>query len=497
MQGCDTDASSLLEGWDKRNLLELHNSSIRVAMNPPALEGQRPDSPEPKKEALEAPQVKEEEKIPLAKPKEELLKSLLRYRQLGAASNKLSYTRVRGTEGFNEDTERLLPGKKKPGKKYYPPGQLTVGQLNSISDRERALLRGLDMEYSKLLSRELEAKRIRANALRKIVFSQKKESKGLSGGHDDQGVGKKDKKKKSKPGANGGGALQDEIDASLLDTANILAQDSPFSKQKSQKVHSTQILVLKSKILALNSSIEGVSYAVKGGLFNLPSVPLNYAFAARHLQRYIDHLKEARQTVTQQIESLEADVAFERRLVAELKLVRGVVKSRSTDLLKNEVFLNSSLSTSNWISRHIMKRHQIAEEEANRLMACLKYLIEFHLAPYLCLYAHQVPAFEDLTGPRTKNQKKDALSISNQLQAAPDNDLSDVGAVSARIQALLVSLLNNSLNSTPSQILCTELKTLTDPIVRMLFSCHVIVHPFSNAYVICLRDFGKSAKDLQ
>lgn len=438
----------------------------------------------------------------LPKPNAKLFKTLQRYRDIGAVTNKISYASVRGPHGFQEDLDRLTSDKPKPGK-AFPPGHLTGAQLKAINDRERTKLKKIDPEYATSLNFELEAKRIRANALMKIVFPLTKPPKIEL--HQDTDT--LDKEKRRRDGklsrAQRLEILRKEIDNSLLAVANTVAENTTGRKQKGRKVQSTAILVLRSKIAALTSSIEGDSYAVKGGLPKLPSEPLCYALAASYLQRYVDGLKESKQALQKQISGMEADIAFERRLVAELKLMSSVAKFRSSmELSNNAAFFSSPLSTINRIARQLNKNLVIVEQESTRLMACLKYLVDVHIAPYICLHAHRAPTFEDLTQSTGKANKRRntaglKLQLSHELKARPTEDMSDVGAVATRVQTLLTSLLNNSLNSKPNEILCTELKVLTDPIVRLFFNCNIIVHPFSNAYMISLRDFGVSSDDRQ
>lgn len=454
----------------------------------------------------------------LKQSKPTLLERLKRYRDLGQLSTKLSYENVRGPDGYHEDTDRLL--QKKHGKRQLPVGHKTASQLSSINDRERALLRHYDMEYYRLLQKTLESKRSRVLALKRIILpGEKKILSAVSGTNPAPEVVQIKKEEEKKP------VLDTEkipvtgemtplfltLETALLKQAELTAlkdqNDTSPAKLKAHKIQSPKILLLKSRITALNHSIVGESYAVKGGIPNLQSPPLCFALAARHLQRYIEHLKHTRKSVALEVKNLKIDIEFERRLLSELKLISHICKARSfTNITKDST--NLTLSS---VIRLINKKKSDAEQEASRLMGCLKYVIQAHLAPYLCLYSHKVPAIStqkdyanSVASNSHKKQKKgvDAVanhskfSISNQLQPVYDiDDSSDINQVSIRLQSLLTTLLNQSLSSSSEKVLYTQIKSLNDPIVRLLLACDVIVRPPHDPHLIHLRAFGISCDD--
>lgn len=442
---------------------------------------------------------------PYTKPNQAILQDLERFRRLGHVSNKLSYNTVRGPDGIREDTERIVAAKRKPGSKSgktpLPVGQLTQGQASRINDRERAYLRDVDLEYFKMLQQELEIRRSRSMALKRIIFSDLSPKTPAESNSDEA-----DKKQKKKAGSGPSieerlTTLRGEIDESLINLAELVAQKDEREiaplKQRLLTVHSPQVLLLKSRIAALTASISGESYSVKGGLANLSSTPLNYSLATRHLKRYIEHLNRTKISVSKQVSALESDIEFETRLIAEFKMIYNACKTRSFMEVSSA---NAPLQVLN-ISHHIEAKKLKAEAERNRLMACLKYLIEAHLAPYLCLYSHRTPTFSAVSALNKKQKKEigsvtSRFSISNQLQPVHDiDDISNVTVVAAKLQSLLTSLLNESIKSTPEKLYCTQTKSGNDSIARLLFQCDVIVRPSRDPHLIHLRDFGKSIND--
>lgn len=440
-----------------------------------------------------------------SKPNQAILEDLERFRRLGHVSNKLSYTTVRGPDGIREDTDRIVSARRKSGSKLgktgLPVGQLTQGQANRINERERAYLRDVDLEYFKMLQQELEIRRCRSMALKRIIFSDMKKKAPVDSSTDEADKTHK-KKLENQPSIEERlVTLRGEIDESLLLLAELVAKkderEMASLKQRAVTVHSPHVLVLKSRIAALSSSISGESYVVKGGLANLSSTPLNYSLATRHLKRYIEHLKRTKISLSEQVCALESDIEFETRLIAEFKMIYSASKSQS--------FFEASSANAQLqvlaVSNLIKTKNSNAEEECIRLMACLKYLIEAHLAPYLCLYSHRTLAYSVAPSLDKKRKKEigtvpSKFSISNQLQPAQDiDDMSNVTVVAAKLQSLLVSLLNESIKSTPGKMYCTQTKSGNDSIARLLFQCDVIVRPSRDPHLIHLRDFGKSIND--
>lgn len=528
------------------------------------------------------PRVKLEPVLELSPRSLELQKVIGGYRQVGQRLTKLSYSRVRGPGGIEEDTEQLIHNERKIRRKYpHQAGKLTAGQLASINNRERGILRQYDPEYSKLLQRELDSRRSRAMALKRIIFSSHKKKSpsaaavsapsefsesstatnsttttassnitrgspaeilsksnitGDKAGHNSElAENLKDKKKlyNARPSLEDRlDTLRSDIEVALMQSATSLAQkkeknstDTNASAPSSPaaKLHSPQILVLKSRIKALNSSINGESFAVKGGIANLSVAPLNFTMAVRHLLRYIDQLKLAKISIAHQNSAIESDIEFERKLIAELKLISSTHTSRSIKKLtkkKEDGDDDAATIGSTWISQYVGKKKVNADDECSRLMGCLSYLIKVHLAPYLCLFSHHVPAFSNPSiglkggggggaGSLSKKAKKEnsmtvvsdggtsKFSISNQLQAAQNrSELLDANMVSARLQQLLKSLLNQSIVGADKKSFGVQIKSTNDPIARLLIECEVVVIVSRAPYIIRLCDFGKTLDDI-
>lgn len=431
--------------------------------------------------------------------------AISKYHILGAQSIAVSTEQLKSTDGSFK-----LPGDERAKKIRKLQ---SAGQLSDIQDQNIGLtVQDRNSTYLETLKQELNGKKARVNALRKLI--------GLTDSNEA-------KTKSPNDALNQISELHDELEKLLNNrTRSFVRQNNEADRTDDEAdpiVHSYYVLILKSRVTALQQSLEGKSYTSKGGLATLPSPPLNFSLAARHLERYIKQLSHARESTAKQINQLESDIQFERRLASELKSITKICKARIEKL--DDPKGNQLHLTVPWITNTIEEKKIRAEQECKRLMACLRHVIQSHLAPYLCLHAHKLPAITaavqsfgnstnqnlnklepnytiDSTNNINKRHKPlepggslrgSAYSISNHLQPAQDdNDMSDASQISARLQFLLLSLLNQLANSSAEKICYTRVTSVNDPVVRLLLATDVVLQPPGEPHLIHLRDFGKT-----
>lgn len=179
------------------------------------------------------------------------------------------------------------------------------------------------------------------------------------------------------------------------------------SKTEDTRVFSPQILVKLAYVEALKRSIEGDSYAAKGGLQNIPTSPLCFSLTARHLETYTLQLRAFRDHLTTYRDKQKEEIEFETKLNEEVNeigtlAIKETEKTEETTAeLDNEHNENGTDQTNKskktkhhpyhtQILTKLAKRRRYVQDEVTNLMNCLKFVIEDHLASYIATHSHEV-----------------------------------------------------------------------------------------------------------
>lgn len=365
----------------------------------------------------------------------------------------------------------------------------------------------------------------------------------------------------------------------------------PTNEGASSRIFSPKVLVKLAYLEALKQSIEGHSYSTKGGLTNIQTPALSFVLAARHLETYSKHLENNRNRLSKYQENLKADIEFETNLKEEVEKIKDLSISglRKTQEQINDLENESTKSDiHDKILIALAKRRKSVKDEVDRLMGCLKFVIDDHLAPHIAesaqdilrtssLFSHttrpvvyyeskkrdsngniidittenRIPGSnllrnsevieitddeeedEDeeeeeksdddeemddnndiyMTSPTDhiksankthshrsldsngtkkspeRQQPKDKFPAQKELQ--PVSDYQDQEQTAARLREILLSLLNQYLDSTENRTLYMQIPNLDDPLIRMLLNCQIIIQSPDNPLLIRLREFGK------
>lgn len=347
---------------------------------------------------------------------------------------------------------------------------LTASQLQRVIEAHASRNNKLDPEYENTLQEQLHAKRIRVDLMRDTLGLPPRRTRNS----------RQELKSQITP----------ELEKSLERHAKHTAKKTQYDPDTIEKVQSYEILLLKAKLRAHEACVHGKSYATKDGIAGLPERTLNFSVAARYLERYISSMIKARHQLELEINYARDDVDFEDRLQNELGLITNLALARGKQLTEE----SEERLTTRWIMNTIAQRKQSAKNETKRLMSWLRYTIQSHLAPHICLKAYKLP---DLGRPAKKsklhpgNKSLHGMSKFVVSDTAPseDIDLSDPDQVSQRLQETLLLLLNQLMNSSPEEVLCTEVTPENEPITQFLLSCDAVVQPEAAPNLFHLRQF--------
>lgn len=411
-------------------------------------------------------------------PSLRLQQALHKYSALGSCSSAISL-----------QTLKQPRGNLKAGNEWH-----TTTQLKHTLDIRRGNGTGISPDYESKLRQELLVKKARVEAARTVLRYTDKNYRPRNPRNRADAARRLE-------------ALRDDMEYLLSQHVKKLVQRDQdlFPHEANQVVHSDHVFLLRARIAALKSSIEGDSFEARGGIRNLPSPILNFSLAARHLHRYTVHLIQAKKQVASDLIQVMDDIAFENRLKAELKSINSLVAGR----MKRIESEREERLTPKWIKNTIEHKKKEAERECKRLMSSLRYLIQSHLAPYISLHAYRLPDISTASnGSNSKKRQKTFSSlpgrersenlsssskfvIAEELQMEQDFDLTDSDQISERLQSVLLSLLIQSVNSSSDKKLYIQVSAANDPIVRFLLAADVVVQPKDSPQLIYLRNFGR------
>lgn len=182
-----------------------------------------------------------------------------------------------------------------------------------------------------------------------------------------------------------------QMDKALCEEANTHIQ--PVTEKgleglehmnKDIKICSVRSLLKLSYIKALERSNESQSFVFKNDLLLLSSRALCFAVAQKYLQKSTESLKKTKKELETRQEELKKDVKFEIELNGEVSSIHDISlwttnKSRTTTDM-----LNESKRTQNIVLlKGLGTQLTVMKGEVSRLMGCLQFVIDEHIAPYI------------------------------------------------------------------------------------------------------------------
>lgn len=360
--------------------------------------------------------------------------------------------------------------------------------------------------------------------------------------------------------------LRNNADTALFSEATAIINNNKgkstpkFSASNKPKLATPKILVRLGYIKALQGSIRGDSFTNKGGLEQLPHPSLSFSLAASHLENYIRNLKVTKQKIIERHEELKNDVLFEESLNHEIMSINHLaVENEELTRQKTKVMSDSTKNNSGTQNEVVLTglatRLHIVRDEVTRLMGCLKFLIEDHLAPFVAANHKELarappilavrsnsksaahpsmprksngvhadhfnrhsgngvpgsnmlkePSIITIDEPPQGNNSKYVATITNSPSVMPfqsansipkelvnDYDASDAAQVSQRMKALVIFFLNQLMDSSSSEKdVYLQVPSLDDPVLKLLLRCQIITQAPHAPMLVKLREFGQS-----
>lgn len=307
---------------------------------------------------------------------------------------------------------------------------------------------------------------------------------------------------------------------------------------------SKKILYELAYINALKRTVDGDSYAIKGGIPNLPSKALSYCLLQRQLETYNHHLKRTEKELLKKKEELERKIEREQLIKSELESLSNLVMKK---LNTNDIGLDRSYAQIDPLkSESMSKLDDIindAQETVNFLIGKLQKLIDNHISAVIFKKSINSLIVEPKSELNNGNIFPNGNEISLEKNIQPIEDNSDVEMidktteendlvvidtsdeepgiikvsskktgsttrveippelfkttnyknqqeVATRLRIVILLLLNILLESSKNKTLYLKVPTLNDKIIQFLLDSNVVVQSSNDPLLISLRDFG-------